>query len=183
MGLYALGEHRPQTPPPDRFWVAPNAVVVGKVILGDEASVWFNAVLRGDNEPITVGARSNIQEAAVLHTDPGCPLTIGEDVTVGHQAMLHGCVIGDNSLIGIGATVLNRAKIGRNCLIGAHALVTEDKDIPDNSMVLGAPGKVAKTLGPDMAEVLRASAAHYVDNWRRFAAEFSPLVEAPSTGA
>ncbi len=169
MTLYALGHHTP-TLPDSFYWVAPTASVMGKVILHEDASVWFGAILRGDNEPITIGARSNVQDGAVLHTDPGCPLTLEEDVTVGHQAMLHGCHIGTGSLVGIGATVLNNAKIGKNCLIGAHALITEGKEIPDNSMVLGAPGKVARTLGADYAEVLKASAAHYVENAKRYAA-------------
>ena len=150
------------------FWVADNAVVVGSVLLKQNASVWFNAVVRGDNELITIGEGSNVQDASVLHTDPGCPLTLGKGVTVGHMAMLHGCEIGDNSLIGINAVVLNRAKIGRNCLIGANALITEGKEIPDNSMVLGAPGKVVRELTEDEVKGLRLSAEHYVENARRF---------------
>ena len=141
---------------------------MGRVLLERNASVWFGAVLRGDNELITVGENSNIQDNSVLHTDPGAPLTIGVGVTVGHQAMLHGCVIGDNSLIGIGATVLNRSVIGKNCLIGAHALVPEGKEIPDNSLVLGAPGRVARTLDEAGVAMLRGSAEVYVKNWQRF---------------
>lgn len=150
------------------YWVADNALVIGSVLLRRDASVWFNAVLRGDNELITVGECSNVQDGAVLHTDPGCPLVIGNYVTIGHKAMLHGCEIGDNSLIGINAVVLNRARIGRNCLIGANALITEGKEIPDNSMVLGAPGKVVRTLGEDEIRGLRFSAEHYVENARRY---------------
>ncbi len=150
------------------YWVADNAVVLGSVLLEQDASVWFNAVLRGDNELITIGEGSNVQDGAVLHTDPGCPLVIGRDVTIGHKAMLHGCQIGDNSLIGINAVVLNRVKIGRNCIIGANALITEGKEIPDNSMVLGAPGKVVRALSADEIEGLRLSAQHYVQNARRF---------------
>ncbi len=175
MTLYRLGDDAPKVPQNQAFWVAPDATVLGKVELKENASVWFGAVLRGDNEWITVGERSNVQDGAILHTDPGAPLTLGVGVTVGHRAMLHGCTVGDNSLIGIGATVLNRARIGKNCLIGAHALVTEGKEIPDNSMVLGAPAKVTKTLGEDMEGLLRASAEVYVQNWKRYAAGFAPL--------
>jgi carbonic anhydrase/acetyltransferase-like protein (isoleucine patch superfamily) len=150
------------------YWVADSAVVIGSVLLRNDASVWFNAVLRGDNELITIGEGSNVQDGSVLHTDPGCPLVIGRDVTIGHKVMLHGCEIGDNSLIGINAVVLNRARIGRTCLIGANALITEGKEIPDNSMVLGAPGKVVRQLTDEEIEGLRVSAQHYVDNARRF---------------
>ncbi|MEZ5558324.1 MAG: gamma carbonic anhydrase family protein [Pseudomonadales bacterium] len=151
------------------FWVADSAMVMGSVLLRKRASVWFNAVLRGDNDLITIGEGSNIQDGSVLHTDPGCPLVIGRNVTVGHKVMLHGCEIGDNSLIGINAVVLNRAKIGRNCLIGANALITEGKEIPDNSMVLGAPGKVVRELSAQEIEGLRRSAEHYWENACRFA--------------
>ncbi len=175
MALYRLGKEAPALPGDGECWVAPSAQVIGKVELKRDAGVWFNAVLRGDNALISVGERSNVQDGSILHTDPGHPLTIGADVTVGHRAMLHGCTIGDRSLVGIGATVLNGARIGRNCLIGAHALVTEGKEIPDNSMVLGAPGKVAKTLESEMEEIFLASAAHYVENWKRFARDLKPL--------
>lgn len=156
------------------YWVADNAIVLGSVLLHHDASVWFNAVLRGDTELITVGEGSNVQDGAVLHTDPGCPLVIGRNVTVGHKAMLHGCEIGDNSLIGINAVVLNRVKIGRNCIIGANALITEGKEIPDNSMVMGAPGKVVRELSEDEIKGLRLSAQHYVENGRRFRDGLSP---------
>ena len=152
------------------YWVADSAVVLGSVLLRQDASVWFNAVVRGDNELITIGESSNVQDGSVLHTDPGCPIVIGSHVTVGHKVMLHGCEIGDNSLIGINAVVLNRARIGRNCLIGANALITEGKEIPDNSMVLGAPGKVVRQLTEAEIQGLRASARHYVENARRFRA-------------
>lgn len=175
MTLYALGDVSPETPGAGRFWCAPTAAAIGRVRFQEDASLWYGAVARGDNEWITLGERSNVQDGAVLHTDPGCPLTIGADVTVGHQAMLHGCTIGERSLVGIGATVLNNAKIGRNCLIGAHALVTEGKEIPDNSMVLGAPGKITKSLEAEMEEVFLASAAHYVENWRRHASMLRPV--------
>jgi carbonic anhydrase/acetyltransferase-like protein (isoleucine patch superfamily) len=148
--------------------VAPDAQVMGNIVLKENASVWFGAVLRGDNDPIVIGENSNVQDGAVMHTDIGCPLTLGANVTVGHQAMLHGCTVGDNSLIGIGATVLNGAKIGRNCLIGAHALVGEGKEIPDNSMVLGMPGKVVRELGEDNEKMMLLSANIYVENWKRF---------------
>jgi carbonic anhydrase/acetyltransferase-like protein (isoleucine patch superfamily) len=150
------------------YWVADSAVVLGSVLLKNDASVWFNAVLRGDGELITVGEGSNVQDGSVLHTDPGCPLVIGRHVTVGHKAMLHGCEIGDNSLIGINAVVLNRARIGRNCLIGANTLITEGKQIPDNSLVMGAPGKVVRQLSEAEINDLRLSAEHYMENARRF---------------
>jgi len=169
MTLYALDGVAPQTPDDGAYWVAPDAQVIGRVVLGQDASIWFGAILRGDNDPIEIGARSNIQDGSVLHTDVGFPLTVGADVTVGHQVMLHGCTVGDGSLIGIGATVLNGATIGKNCLIGAHALITEGKNIPDNSVVLGAPGKVVRQVDEDTAAMLRLGADHYVENWKRYA--------------
>ena len=168
MPFYALGDVTPVFPDSGAYWVAPNAQLMGAIVLKENASVWFNAVLRGDNEPITIGENSNVQDGAVMHTDIGYPLTLGTNVTIGHQAMLHGCTVGDNSLIGIGATILNGAKIGRNCLIGAHALVSEGKEIPDNSMVLGMPGKVVRELGEDNEKMMIASATIYVENWKRF---------------
>lgn len=166
MTIYALEGIEPELDPSS--WVAPSAIVLGRVIMKAQSSAWFGAVLRGDNEPITIGARSNVQDNAVLHTDPGMPLTLGEGVTVGHQAMLHGCTIGDNSLIGIGATILNRAVIGKNCIIGAHALITEDKVIPDNSLVVGSPGKVVRTLSEPQIAMLQVNADVYVKNSERF---------------
>lgn len=151
-------------------WVADSAQVMGHVQLAENASVWFGAVLRGDTETIAIGRDSNIQDASVLHADIGQPLTVGERVTVGHQVMLHGCTIGDGSLIGIGAVVLNGAKIGKHCLVGAGALVTEGKEFPDGSMIIGSPAKVVRQLTPEQIEGLRQSAQHYVDNARRFAA-------------
>ncbi|MBX3706507.1 MAG: gamma carbonic anhydrase family protein [Pseudomonadales bacterium] len=151
---------------------------MGSVLLKDNASVWFNAVLRGDNDLITVGTNSNVQDGAVLHTDPGCPLTIGDNVTIGHKVMLHGCTIGDNTLIGINAVILNRARIGANCLIGANALITEGKEIPDNSLVMGAPGKVVRQLTPQEIENLGRSALGYVMNARRFANGLVPQEQA-----
>jgi carbonic anhydrase/acetyltransferase-like protein (isoleucine patch superfamily) len=168
--LYRLGEHSPDFAD-DSHWVAPDAVLVGKVRLERDASVWFGAVLRGDNELITVGEGSNVQEHCVLHTDPGFPLVIGAKVTVGHMAMLHGCEIGEGSLIGIGAVVLNGAKIGRNCLIGAKALIAEGKEIPDNSLVMGIPGKIVGEVRPEQAERMRQGTANYVTKWRRFRTE------------
>lgn len=169
MAIYALGGNFPELPQAGSFWIAASADVVGRVRLEKNASIWFAAVLRGDNELIHVGEGSNVQDACVLHTDMGSPLTIGRNCTIGHRAMLHGCTIGDNSLVGIGATILNNAVIGRNCLIGAHALVTEGKSIPDNSLVMGAPGRVVRTLDEGEIARLAKSAEAYVRNWQRFA--------------
>lgn len=171
MPIYALGDIVPDLPPEGRFWVAPDAVLIGRVKLGEDVGVWFGSVLRGDNEWITIGARSNVQEGTVMHTDPGAPLEIGEDCTIGHRAILHGCVIGDNSLIGMGATVLNRARIGKNCLVGANALVTEGKEFPDNSLIVGSPAKAVRTLDEAAVAGLTRSAERYVANWRRFASD------------
>jgi carbonic anhydrase/acetyltransferase-like protein (isoleucine patch superfamily) len=165
--LLKLGERRVQMRGRDHF-VAANATLVGSVILEDQSSVWFNAVVRGDNEPIVIGPRSNVQDGSVLHTDEGVPLTLGADVTVGHMVMLHGCTIGDGSLIGIKALILNHAVIGRECLIGANTLITEGKVIPERSLVLGSPGKVVRTLSDEEVAGLRAIAAHYVENARRY---------------
>ncbi|RMX02599.1 gamma carbonic anhydrase family protein [Corticibacter populi] len=173
MALYALEDIQPQVDP--SAWVADSAAVIGKVTLAVDTSVWFGAVIRGDTEDIRIGAGSNIQDASVLHADFGKPLTIGRDVTVGHQVMLHGCTIGDESLIGIGAVILNGARIGRNCLVGARALVTENKEFPDGSMILGSPAKVVRALSPEEIEGLRQSARHYVENARRFAKGLRPL--------
>ncbi|MGI9452316.1 MAG: gamma carbonic anhydrase family protein [Geminicoccaceae bacterium] len=159
---YALGDDRVQTDGDD-FWIAPTAVVIGKVKIGKKASVWWHAVLRGDNEPITIGEGTNIQDASVLHTDPGFPALIGDHATIGHMAMIHGCTIGDGSLIGINAVVLNGAKVGKNCLIGAKALVTEGMEIPDNSMAVGVPAKVIREVTPENIERMRLGAETYVD--------------------
>ena len=166
MSLYALDGVSPQLA--EDVWVAPNASVIGQVSLATNVSIWFGVVIRCDNEPITIGADTNIQDNSVLHSDPGMPLTIGAGVTVGHKAMLHGCTVGDNSLIGIGATVLNGAVIGKNCIVGAHALITEGKVIPDNSLVVGSPGRVMKTLGEPQVQMLKMSALHYIENAKRF---------------
>lgn len=174
-GVCALGSFVPQIA--KSCWIAPSAAVIGNVILEEEVSIWFGVTVRGDNpEPITVGARSNIQDQVVLHADAGVPLTIGKGVTVGHQAMLHGCTIGDNSLIGIGATVLNKSIIGKNCIIGAHALIPEGKTIPDGSLVVGSPGKVIKQLTDEQIQHLTWSADHYVQNAKRFGESLRPLV-------
>ena len=173
MAIYQLDDKTPQIA--DSAWVADNAEVMGDVRLGENVSIWFNTTLRGDNDPITIGDGTNIQDGSVLHTDEGVPLTIGRNVTVGHMVMLHGCSIGDESLIGIGAIVLNGAKIGRNCLVGAGALVTEGKEFPDGSMIIGSPAKVVRQLTPEQIEGLRLSAQHYVDNARRFRAGLRKL--------
>jgi carbonic anhydrase/acetyltransferase-like protein (isoleucine patch superfamily) len=160
-------------------WIADSAVVVGNVEIGEDAGIWFGAVLRGDNERITVGARTNIQDNCVLHTDPGFPLTICDGCTIVHRAMLHGCTIGDNSLVGMSATILTGAVIGRNCLIGAGALITEGKQIPDKSLVVGAPGKIVRELDDEAIAGLRRSADHYAANARRFAAGLSVIQQEP----
>ena len=152
----------------DDFWIAPNATVIGDVHLSKDASIWFNAVLRGDNEPIYVGEGSNVQDGSIIHTDPGFSCSIGKNVTVGHLAMLHGCSIGDGSLIGIGSVILNGAKIGKNCIIGSKALVTEGMVIPDGSMVLGIPGKIRKALSEEEQSLVPLGAEHYIENYKRF---------------
>jgi carbonic anhydrase/acetyltransferase-like protein (isoleucine patch superfamily) len=175
MTAYRLGDRVPTLGSDGEYWIAPTAVVVGNVILKHNASIWFGVVARGDNDPIEVGENSNVQDNSVLHTDVGQPLTIGDNVTVGHMAMLHGCSIGDGSLIGIGAIILNGARIGRGCLIGAGALITEGKEIPDHSVVMGAPGKVVREVTPAQAAGLAAGAMHYVENWKRFRAQLQAL--------
>ncbi len=166
MTVYGLDGVSPELA--KRCWIAPSASVIGQVRLGEEASVWFGAVLRGDNEPIVVGERSNIQDLAVVHTDPGFPVTIGAGCTIGHRAILHGCTIGENSLVGMGATILNGATIGRNCMIGAGALIAEGKTIADNCLVVGMPGKVIRTLGEDGERILREAADIYVARWKDY---------------
>jgi carbonic anhydrase/acetyltransferase-like protein (isoleucine patch superfamily) len=173
--VYRLGAVEPSLPAEGEYWIAPNAVVLGNVILKKNASIWFGAVLRGDNDAIEIGENSNIQDGSVLHTDTGSPLTIGANVTIGHKVMLHGCSIGDGSLIGINTVVLNGARIGRGCLIGAGSLITENKIIPDHSLVMGSPGKVVKTLDETLARALELSALHYVENWRRYSRDLHPV--------
>lgn len=168
MPLYELDGISPRTPENGEYWVAPGAHVIGKVELGEDVGIWFNATLRGDNELIAIGKGSNIQENTMIHTDPGFPVRIGSNCTIGHSAIIHGCTIGDNSLIGMGATVLNGAKIGNNCLVGANALVTEGKEFPDNSLIVGAPARAIRTLEAGDAARLGLSAHNYVRNWKRF---------------
>ena len=168
MPIYSIDGIAPIFDDPDSNFVAPDANVIGNVRIGKDVSIWFGCAIRGDNELITIGKGSNVQEHTIMHTDPGFALTIGENCTIGHRAMLHGCTIGDNSLIGMGATVLNGAKIGKNCLVGAGALVTEGKQFPDNSLIIGQPAKVARTLDEGNAARLAMSSAHYVANGKRF---------------
>jgi carbonic anhydrase/acetyltransferase-like protein (isoleucine patch superfamily) len=175
MSLYQLDGVSPTAESADDTWIAPTASVIGRVILKKGASVWFGAVLRGDNEPIILGENTNVQDGSVLHTDMGAPLTLGAGVTVGHLAMLHGCTVGDNSLIGIGAVVLNHAVIGKNSIVGAKALITEGKTFPDNSLIVGAPARVVREVTDDQAAMLRLSAEHYVLNWKRYASGLAPL--------
>jgi len=167
MALYELDGVAPQLG--TGAWVADSAQVIGNVQLGDNASIWFGAVLRGDNETMTIGRNSNVQDQSMLHSDPGSPLTVGENVTIGHQVMLHGCTIGDNSLIGIQAVVLNNAKIGRNSIVGAGSVVTEGKEFPDNSLIFGSPAKVMRTISDEDAARLRHGCDHYVKNAIRYA--------------
>jgi len=167
MAIYELDQVCPQIA--EGVWVADSAQVMGNVELAQDASVWFGAIIRGDMDAIRVGAGTNIQDGSVLHADAGKPLTVGANVTVGHQVMLHGCTVGDGSLIGIGAVVLNGARIGRGCIVGAGALVTEGKEFPDGSMILGSPAKVVRTLTAEQQQALLQSAVHYRENARRFA--------------
>jgi carbonic anhydrase/acetyltransferase-like protein (isoleucine patch superfamily) len=183
MPLYSLDGRSPTLPPEGSFWIAPNACVIGDVVLGQDVGIWFGAVLRGDNEPIVIGARTNIQECCTLHTDMGSPLAVGEECTIGHNVILHGCTIGDGALIGMGAIVLNGARIGRGCLVGAGALVTEGKTFDDHSLIMGSPARATGTLDQEAVAKLRLAAAHYVANWRRFAARMKPIDGREDTGA
>ncbi len=173
MAIYQLGEHRPQIAP--TAWVADSAQVMGNVILEEKSSIWFGTVIRGDTETITIGEGSNIQDACVVHADVGAPVLVGKNVTVGHKVMLHGCTVGDGSLIGIGAIVLNGAKIGKNCVVGAGSLVTERKEFPDGSMIMGSPAKVVRQLTEEQIAGLAWSAQHYQDNATLFAAQLVKL--------
>jgi carbonic anhydrase/acetyltransferase-like protein (isoleucine patch superfamily) len=175
MPLYALDGRAPELPGRECCFIAPDAQIIGAVRLGEDVGVWFGAVLRGDGEWIDIGARSNIQDGCVLHTDPGYPLTVGEDCTIGHRAILHGCRIGANSLVGMGATVLNGVVLGEGCLVGAQALLTEGKVFPPRSLIMGSPGKVVRVLDDEAYARLTLSARHYVENGRRFAARLKPI--------
>lgn len=168
MPIYTLDDLSPELPPEGRYYVAPGAHVIGRVRLGEDSSVWFNAVVRGDTDLIDIGARANVQDGCILHTDPGFALTIGADATIGHNVILHGCTIGEGALIGMGATVLNGAKIPRNCLVGANALVTEGKEFPENSLIVGAPAKAVRTLDKKGAAMGRMIAAVYAARAKRF---------------
>lgn len=163
----------------EEYFIADNATVIGSVALENRASIWFNAVLRGDDALITIGEGSNVQDGSVLHSDPGLPLTLGRGVTIGHMVMLHGCTIGDNSLVGIGAVILNNARIGNNCLVGAGSLIPEGKQYPDGSLILGTPGKVVRQLGSAELQIIRASAEHYVHNIARYRRKLRPLSPVP----
>jgi carbonic anhydrase/acetyltransferase-like protein (isoleucine patch superfamily) len=169
MPIYELDGVSPKLPEEGRYWIAPNAQVMGDVVLGEDVGIWFGAVLRGDRATMTIGARTNIQDGTVVHTDANVPLTIGEDCTVGHNAIVHGATIGRGVLIGMGATILNHARIGDGCIVGANALVTEGKEFPPNSLIVGSPAKVVRELDPSMRETLLKSAAGYVANWQRYA--------------
>ena len=173
MPAYALDDLSPKLPAADRYYIAPGAHVIGQVTLGEDVGIWFGAVLRGDNEPIVIGARTNIQENAVLHVDPGFPMTIGADCTIGHGVVLHGCTIGDGTLVGMGSTIMNGAKIGAGCLIGANALITEGKEFPDNSLIVGAPAKAIRTFDP--AKGFKGEAASYIKKANRYRAGLKPL--------
>ena len=173
MPVYALGNRRPQIDP--QSWIAPNATLIGDIRLGRNASIWWNATLRGDNDPITIGENSNIQDGSMLHTDEGVPLTLGRNVTVGHLVMLHGCTVGDGSLIGIGAVLLNRSVIGKHCLIGANALIPEGKVIPERSLVVGAPGRIVRQLTDEELEKIARGNHHYIENWQRYQQELRLL--------
>lgn len=175
MPIYRLGDKTPKLPPTGTYWIAPGAQVIGDVQLGEDVGIWFGAVLRGDNDPIVIGAATNIQDGVMVHTDPGMGVTIGEGCTIGHHAIIHGCTIGSNSLVGMGATVLNGARIGNNCLVGANALITEGKAFPDNSLIVGSPARVVRTLDEAAIAGLKLSAQNYVRNWRRFSKDLQPL--------
>jgi carbonic anhydrase/acetyltransferase-like protein (isoleucine patch superfamily) len=174
MPIYALADADLEVEDENAFWVAPTAVLIGRIVLKKNASVWWGAVLRGDNEPIVVGENSNVQDGSILHTDIGAPLTIGRDVTIGHMVMLHGCTIGDVSLIGIKATVLNHAHIPSTCLIGAHALVTERKTFEEGQLITGAPARAQRALEEPQKQLIQFSAAQYVENWKRYKRDLKP---------
>ena len=173
MPVYQLGEKSPKIG--ENAWIAPNATVIGDVRLGQNTSIWWGATLRGDNDPITIGDNTNIQDGSVLHTDEGVPMQIGRDVTVGHLVMLHGCTVGDGSLIGIGSVILNRAVIGKGCIVGANTLIPEGKVFPDKVLIVGSPGKVVRELSDEDVERLKKSAEHYVDNAARYQSKLQAI--------
>ena len=175
MPLYSLNGSAPQLPEGDRYFVAPTASLIGQVILEEDASVWWGAVLRGDNEPITIGSGSNVQDLCMAHTDPGFPLVIGSGCTIGHSAIIHGCTVGDNSLIGMGATLLNGCRIGKNSIVGANALVTEGKEFPDNSLIIGSPAKVVRTLDAEAVAGIARSAQVYVSHSAHYRNDLVPV--------
>ncbi|HTJ97496.1 MAG TPA: gamma carbonic anhydrase family protein [Rhodocyclaceae bacterium] len=173
MSVYAVGGKHPQFSDP--VWIAPNATVIGSVTLGANSSVWWNTVIRADNENIVIGENTNVQDNSVLHADPGVPLTLGNNVTIGHMVMLHGCTVGDGSLIGIKSVIMNNVVIGKECLIGANTLIPEGKVIPDRSLVVGSPGRILRTLSEEEVAKLRGTAAHYVENWQMYRDSLTPL--------
>jgi carbonic anhydrase/acetyltransferase-like protein (isoleucine patch superfamily) len=175
MPIYELDGQAPEFPGEDQYWIAETAVLIGRVRLQKDTSVWFGAVLRGDNEWIEVGERSQIQDNATLHTDPGFPLTVGANCVIGHNVILHGCAVGDETLIGMGAIMLNGSKVGRNCLVGAGAMITEGKAFPDNSLIVGAPARVIRTLDEKAAEMIRGGADIYVRRWKKYATELKRI--------
>lgn len=171
MPLYALNDWRPELPAEGQYWLAPNATLIGRVRLAAGASVWFGSVIRGDNDWISIGERTNIQDLCTLHTDPGIPLTVGSNVSVGHGAIIHGATVGDNTIVGMGATLLNRCKIGKNSIVGANALVPEGKEFPDNSLIVGVPGKAIRTLSEADLPMLLMNAEIYFQRWQRYREE------------
>lgn len=175
MPIYRLGSTAPQLPPSGRYWVAPDANIVGDVVLGEDVSVWFGATLRGDDARITVGDRTNIQDGTIIHVEDALPATVGADVVVGHKVILHGCTVGDGSLVGMGAVLLDGCRIGRGCLVGANALVTEGKEFPDYSLIIGSPARAVRTVGPDIEAKIRVGVTHYVERWRTFADQLTRL--------
>src|SRR5258706_622003 len=175
MPLYALDDWCPQLPPEGEYWIAPNAVLIGRVRIARGASVWFGSVLRGDNDWISIGENTNVQDLCVLHADPGIPITLGANVSVGHGAVVHGATVGDNCIVGMGATVLNRAKIGRNCIVGAHALIPEGKEFPDNSLIVGVPGRAVRSIPEQDVPMLLLNAKIYHDPCRRYRKELKKL--------
>jgi len=177
MSVYRLGQHGPDLPPKDEYWIAPSAAVLGQVRLGQDVSVWFGATIRGDNEPITIGEGTNIQEKATLHVDPGFPMTVGPGSTIGHNSVIHGCTIGPGSLVGMGATILNGARIGANCLVGANALVTEGRQFDDGSLIVGTPAKSLRKLRDEEVAAIKQATEDYVNRWRYYARELVPLPE------